>query len=295
LRGTRKTAKPQLYGAPVNENETPNPYRRQRTQIDPEKTKSPLTPRSDPLLRPRALLKQKHKRVTRSTTDGAPYRLVRKLGNGETGEVHETIDERNKVWAAKFTKDKEAWYREVRWFEHFKYQPFVPQLRDFAFTEGAGVLVMERLDQRLDDYLAEPRSEDEIAQIASEIREAITAVSSAGATHGDLALFNIGLLDGRVVLFDFDDSSIEYASILVDATRVLMETYSSTQSDGTHPIDSRNAALLRKELKPWVLELMQDEEFIDGDSFTASALEQIWLEVYNDYCVNVGLPELEED
>lgn len=168
-------------------------------------------------------------------------------------------------------------------------------LRDYTFTEGRGLLVMEKLDARLDDWLGEPRTEEEISQVATEIKEAITAIHEAGACHGDLALFNIGLISDRIVVFDFDDSSVEGSHILVDATRVLMETFQSTQSDGTHSCESGNLTLLRKELKSWVIGLLQEEELIDGETLTAALTEQLWFDVYREYCEAVGLPVLDED
>ena len=96
------------------------------------------------------------------------------------------------------------------------------------------------------------------------------------------------MIDKRVVIFDFDDATTKHGHELVDASRLLMETYPSTRSHGTAVINPANERIMRRELLPWVQRVAGIRRI--AKSMKAQDAEDLWYQAYTEYCELTGLP-----
>lgn len=147
---------------------------------------------------------------------GTPYRLLSKIGEGESGEVYEAehveLGRRLaiKILAPEHGSAKDAvdrFRREARAIATLSH-PNLCTLYDFGRSlDGRVFLAMELLKgQSIDRYLREARGMDwrEAVAIAIEATKALEAAHGAGVVHRDLKPANLFLLrKGGLKLVDF--------------------------------------------------------------------------------------------
>jgi serine/threonine-protein kinase len=152
---------------------------------------------------------------------GTPYRLVKKIGEGSSGEVFEAEHvELGRRYAVKTLSAAhsaahdavERFRREARAIASLSH-PNLVRLHDFGKSlDGRVFLVMELLDGKTLDVYAESRGEKgapgvpwrEAVMLSIQVARALEAAHDAGLVHRDLKPQNLFLTsDGELKLLDF--------------------------------------------------------------------------------------------
>lgn len=153
--------------------------------------------------------------------------------------------------------------------------------------QNYGIIVMEKIDQTLDQYLSKRRSRDALNKVGEQMTAILAELKSRKLTHGDLALFNVGLIGERLVLIDFDRAAVkpsEY-SPKVDLLRLFVEFRKSTQARGTKKTNSKNLTFIRNNwFEAWRVALGISKRQVDVKK-SAKEHDAMWTREYRKYCV----------
>ncbi|EYF04768.1 serine/threonine-protein kinase [Chondromyces apiculatus] len=179
---------------------------------------------------------------------GTDYRLVRRIGEGSTSEVHEAIGPHGEACAIKILRRSHArsWQATARHLQEIRAlavldHPHVVRVEDAGVThDGRPFLVMPRLDgetlrARLDER--GPLSQGAAVRIACQILAGLSAAHRAGIVHRDIKPANVFLAQpprskallgraqperqdpaetadlGRVVLLDFGIAKVSWGGL----------------------------------------------------------------------------------
>jgi serine/threonine-protein kinase len=150
-----------------------------------------------------------------SVLAGTPYRLLKKIGEGASGEVFEAEHaELGRKYAVKVlsaahaaaTDAVERFRREARAIAKLSH-PNLVQLHDFGKSvDGRVFLAMELLSGKTLDVFAEEKSLPwrQATRLAIQAARALEAAHAAGLVHRDLKPQNLFLTeDGEIKLLDF--------------------------------------------------------------------------------------------
>ncbi|MFD9869281.1 protein kinase [Streptomyces niveus] len=145
------------------------------------------------------------------------YRLLRQLGRGGMGVVHEAEDTRlarrvavkvltSVVGLAEDDEGRERFLREAQALARIDH-PGVVTLYDMGVVDGTPFFVMQVLDGlNLAELVARtgPLTSSVVAQVALDVVRGLAAAHKVGVLHRDVKPSNIGInRDGHVVLHDF--------------------------------------------------------------------------------------------
>jgi tRNA A-37 threonylcarbamoyl transferase component Bud32 len=151
-----------------------------------------------------------------------------------------------------------------------------------------GVICMEWIPCTLDVHIAQQKSTDALGSSFADGLDAILeALGRRRITHGDLALFNIGVTgSGRLLLLDFELSSLKTYEPAVDVYRLCGEFYSEFRSAGNAAFEDTKTEYIRRAWMPRWLERVG----VSG-SLKASQIESRWRAAYERY-VDQLAPEI---
>ncbi len=210
---------------------------------------------------------------------------LRFLASGTIGTVYYGCEAKNKCYAIKLqliktARDQAGFEQEVAAQKAFA--PFAPKIRK-SCTESVGShtfgIIMMELVTTLDEYLSVRRPESELQKVIRGIGKMLQFLQNKEYTHGDLALFNMAVNQkNKVIMLDFDRSTVQFCHQKLDILRILSEWYSSTQSRNTKKLNKFNVEYMKNNGFPvWLA--------IDPVPYkTASAIEAAWTIEYNKYC-----------
>lgn len=153
-------------------------------------------------------------------------------------------------------KDRRRFLKEVETQKAF--YPLAPKIYKVC-TEIIGkhefaVILMRDVDKTLAKYLSVRRTHAQLDQIILQIINIFKYLKIRKLTHGDLALFNIGIVERNdrksLVLIDFDRASSNIYRPEVDILRIIKEMYTSTNSQIKTNKNKNNLLYLRTKAIP---------------------------------------------
>lgn len=143
-------------------------------------------------------------------TDTGRYTNLGILGIGENGTVYNMLSNTsNKEVAVKILECSYDEYQYEVQNQNMMY-PFSCKIFEHFYDSGYGIIVMQKCDQTLMEYLYIERTSGELLNITSCLVCLLQMLIDRKVIHGDLALFNIGVIeehgDVLLVLLDFGES-----------------------------------------------------------------------------------------
>jgi len=194
------------------------------------------------------------------------------LGQGQTGVVFGFGNVAIKV--TELDGGRADWEREVE--IHRRFGTWAPKLLCVKHTAKYGVVAMERLVTTLDAMLRHRLKKPVLAALWGQLLACLRYCREKKLTHGDLALFNVGLAeDGRVVLLDFDRASDRVFDHRLDVVRVALELDEVMRSRGSQRVQPNNARFILARMReeyPWLAKLR-----------SPYALDDEWERLYERY------------
>lgn len=180
------------------------------------------------------------------------YFAIYPLDEGGYGKVWHGVMDNNFPVAIKVFKpssdvhrDQERWLNEQHlYLKYLQHPNIITTFDQFCSTSGELIIVMERAEGSLEDYIRNRKSNDPltVCSIGCNILNALDHIHKSHVVHRDVSLKNIlWFKDGKVKLADFGISkefvsSDEFARTFIGhpafiPPELLMKKYSNYQSD----------------------------------------------------------------
>lgn len=220
--------------------------------------------------------------------------IVETLGKGTFGKVYYACQNEKKstcrvVKLIQFNRKYTVAMFETEVYTQDKFHPYAPKVfgseTKIIGKKSYGALLMQKVPQTLDKYISAGLTKENEKKLIDELATMLIWLKDHKYTHGDLALFNIGIRGKKLMLIDFDRSTVDpkLHSWNVDLFRVLLEL-SGDLSTGTNP--NLEASQLKNLFKGLKQELKRR---IPGLRLpTNSTLDSKWREEYNKYMQRQG-------
>jgi hypothetical protein len=148
-------------------------------------------------------------------------------------------------------------------------------------------IVMEQLDTTFDEWLSNKRTIDELDNMNKQLEYLFEYLRDHKITHGDTALFNIGIVSRhqnpeKLIFLDFDRGSTNIYSPKVDALRIFTEFIERYRSEGTAHIEKTNEKYFFNKTKKMIKNVYGPNLI---KSFGQKTSSEDWFEEYEKYCV----------
>lgn len=137
------------------------------------------------------------------------YAKIRKIGYGEQGDVYEVEDiQTHQHYALKISCcDHHCHENEVD--TQVILSKICCKIREDWWLDTKGYIVMELVDQNLYDFLCTKKPYNCLNRIGKDLCDMLGFLTVKKVIHGDMALFNIGILFGKKYDETYDYHSIK--------------------------------------------------------------------------------------